>query len=327
MTINEARHKLHDGTFLLGGFRRRFAIRELSASSDPASVTVLAEALGKGHPDTARIDAALRQLSAERDALKVLALWEHWAQTPTTTVASILAHLGWLAGQVARAGTVRGILAAATQDAAPEILTAITVFARSLPVADGEINDVLCGAWVRSQSTDLGQLIIEQGRQPGSPASVAALAEALDKSHRDAARIGAVLRQLSAEHDTGKVLALWEYWALVPTAPIAAILAHLGWLSGCTQPKTTATSSLLQILWRITVPPEILKAVTIFTRLPSQTSITISWCMDVPNRKIWNNSLPNRKGSPAILHWKRCMRWLRAGRNAMPHCTTKAAIC
>lgn len=264
MGVEENRRKLHDETFLLGRFRRRSAIRELSASSDPASATALAEALGKDLPDAARIDAALRQLSVERDTGKVLAMWEHWAQSPSAPVASILSHLGWPSGQVAQAETVRDILAAANQDAAPEIMKAVTVFARGLPVADGEINDALCGAWVRSQSTDLGQLIAEQGRQPGSPSTVIALAEALGINHPDAARIEAVLRQLSAGRDTGKVLALWEHWAQAPAAPVASILAYLGWPAGClAQPKITR--DLLTAVNQGTAP-EILKAVTAFAR-------------------------------------------------------------
>ena len=264
MTIDEAKRKLHDETFLLGRFRRRSAIRELSASSELASVTVLAEALGKGHPDAARIDAALRQLSAERDTGKVCALWEHWAQAPNAPVAVILSHLGWPAGQGAQAGIVRDILSAANQGTAPEILKAITVFTRNLPVEDEEINDALCGAWVRAQSADLGQFIIEQGRQPGSPSTVIVLADALANNHPDAARIDIVLRQLSAERDTGKVLALWGRWAQAPTVPVAAILAHLGWPTGCAaQPKI-----MRDILAAVNqdAASEILKAVTAFAR-------------------------------------------------------------
>ena len=264
MTIEEARQKLQDGTFLLGKFRRQSAIRELSSSPGPDSAVALAEALGKGHPDAARINSALQQLSIERDTNKVLALWEHWAQAPSTPVASVLAHLGWPPGQVAQATTARDILTAAHQDTAPEILEAITVFARSLPVADDGINDALCGAWVRSQSTDLGQLIIGQRRRPGSPASAILLAEALGKSHPDAARIDAVLRQLSAEHDTGKVLALWGHWVQMPTAPVAAILAHLGWPAGC-----VAQPGIMRDIFAVAnqgAAPEALETVTAFAR-------------------------------------------------------------
>lgn len=262
MTLEEDRRKLHDGTFLLGRFRRRSAIRELTASPEPASAVVLAEALIQGHPDTARIDAALRQLSAEHDTAKVQALWEHWAQAPNAPVASILVHLGWPSDRGVQAETVRDILAAADHDVAPEILKAVAVFARSLPVADEEINDALCCAWVRSRSAGLGHIITEQGRQPGTPAAAIALAQALDNNHPDAARIAAVLRQLAAERDTGKVLALWEHWAQAPTVPVAAILAHLGWPQGCAAQARTMRDILAAA--HQDAAPEILKAVTVF---------------------------------------------------------------
>lgn len=262
MMIDEARRKLHDGAFLLGRFRRRSAIRELSASPEPASATVLAEALGKGHPDAALIDTALRQLSAERDPGKVLALWEQWGRAPTAPAAAILAHLGWPTGCVVQPKTARDILAVANPDTAPEILNAAAVFARNLPMADAGVNDAIYGAWVRSKSVGLGRLITEQGRQPGSPASVTALAEALNNGHPDNARIGAILRQLSAEHDPDKVLALWEHWVKAPSAPVSAILAHLGWPAGCVAQAKIARDILATA--KHGAAPEILKAVEVF---------------------------------------------------------------
>lgn len=52
MTIEDARHKLYDTTFLLGRSRRRSAIRALAESPDPADTMLLAEALGKNHPNS-----------------------------------------------------------------------------------------------------------------------------------------------------------------------------------------------------------------------------------------------------------------------------------
>jgi hypothetical protein len=264
MTIDEAGRNLHDDTFLLGRFRRMSAIRELSASADPAAVTILAEALDKGHPDAARIDAALRRLSSGRDTDKVRALWEYWSKAPTVPVADVLCHLGWPPYQAAQTETVRHILALADQDTAPGILKAVVVFSGSIPVEDEEINDALCGAWVRSQSVDLGKIVIERGRQPCTPVSVITLAEALRGSHPDAARIDAILRQLSAEHDTGKMVALWEYWAHSPSAPVAAILSHLGWPPGQVVQGRTLRDILAAA--KPDAAPEILKAVTVFAR-------------------------------------------------------------
>lgn len=268
MTIEDARRKLHDDTFLLGRFRRKSAIRELSASPDPASVNILAEALDKGHPDAARIDTALRQLSSIHDAGKVCALWEHWAQAPNLPVAGILSHVGWPPDQLAQAEAARNILGVMDQGSAPEIQKAVAVFARSLPVEDGEINDALCGAWVRSHSADLGQIIIEHGRQPGSTSTVIALAGALGNSRSDAIRIDAVLRKLSAERDTGKVLALWEHWAQAPTPQVAAILSHIGWPPGQVAQARTARDILAaaSLAANQGASPEILKAVTVFAR-------------------------------------------------------------
>jgi hypothetical protein len=69
MAIDEAKRKLHDEALLLERFRRRSAIRKLSASPNQGSATILAEALCKGHPDAARIETVLRQLSVELEAV------------------------------------------------------------------------------------------------------------------------------------------------------------------------------------------------------------------------------------------------------------------
>lgn len=264
MPVDEAGRRLHDATFLLGRFRRQSAIRELAAAPDTGSAIVLAEALEKNHPDAARIDAALRQLSAARDAVRVHALWEHWAQSPTAPLASILAQLGWPPEQPVQAETARAILAAAGQDAAPPILKAVTAFARSLPLADGETSDALIAAWLRSRSEDLGQLVIERNRQPSGADAVVALAEALGQDHPDAARIDTVLRQLSAARDPARVLALWEHWARTPTAPVAAVLAQLGWPPG--QPAQPGTARDILAAASQDAAPEILEAATIFAR-------------------------------------------------------------
>jgi hypothetical protein len=170
MTLEEAKRKLYDTTFLLGRFRRRAAIRELMEMSDPAGVLILAEALGGNHPNAKAILAMLRGLSPERDADKVVALWGAWAAQPQPALAGVLATLGWPPGRAVEAGTARAVLAAATDGAAPEILQAVTTLARALPVADETVNDAVYGAWLRSRSEALERLIAEQGRQPGSPA-------------------------------------------------------------------------------------------------------------------------------------------------------------
>lgn len=264
MMIEKARRKLHDFTFLLGWFRRRSAIRELAASSEPASAFVLAEAMSNSHPDTAKIIAVLRQLSPDKDVGKILALWDSWIKEPTRPLSAVLSSLGWPAWRKPHAGISRDIFSAATADAAPGVLDAVAAFARSQPLAEESINDAIYGAWVRSRSETLGWLIGEQGRRPGSAASVIALAEALGDGHPDAARMGDILRGLSPERDTAKVLALWEYWARTPSVPIAAILAQLGWPTGCAAPEKTSRDILALAISGAT--PEALKAVAAFAR-------------------------------------------------------------
>ena len=170
MIIEDARRKLYDTTFLLGRFRRRSAIRALAESPDPADTVVLAEALGKNHPNSTTILKALKALSPERDADKVAALWVAWVQAPQPVLAGVLARLGWPPARPIEVKTARDVLGVATTGTSSEVLQAVAVFVRSLPVADETLNDAIYAAWVRSQSEDLERLIAEQGRQPGNPA-------------------------------------------------------------------------------------------------------------------------------------------------------------
>lgn len=264
MSVEEAKHKLNDKTFLLGRFRRQAAIRILAAYPDPASAVALAEALGSGHPDATRIIAVLQQLSAERDAAKALALWECWAYAPSAPLAGILSRLGWPVGQSMQPETASSIFAAAIPDAAPEICEAVAVFARSQPVADADINDACYTAWAHSRTSFLGDIVLGQKRQPGSAASIIALAEAVGSSHPDAERMVLILHQLSPEADAATVQALWEYWAQAPTVPVAGILAHLGWPPGLEAQAKTVRDILA--LATSNAAPEILQTVTAFAR-------------------------------------------------------------
>ncbi len=57
MTLDEARQRLFDTGFLLGGRRRRQAIEALMAAADPAGVLDLVDALPR-HPKPQEILAA-----------------------------------------------------------------------------------------------------------------------------------------------------------------------------------------------------------------------------------------------------------------------------
>ncbi len=169
MTTDEVRSRLYDTTLLVGVFRRRAAIKALVQMPDPSGVVALARALHEGHPERGRIRSVLRKLLPLRDNSKIAALWAQWAQAPDPELAKILSALGCPSGRTQDARFVRAVLAAATSAAAPEILQAVAVFARSLPVMDEASNDGIYAAWIRSQSTELEQLIHEQSRQASSP--------------------------------------------------------------------------------------------------------------------------------------------------------------
>ena len=170
MTADEAKDRLYDTTFLFGALRRRAAIKALAEVPDSSGVIALAQALQEGHPQDGRIRSVLRQLSPLRDEKKIAALWAEWAQAPGPRLASILSALGWPLGGSLEARFVRAVLAAATSAAAPEVLQAVAVLARALPVKDESLNDGIYAAWIRSQSAELEKLIDEQARQASSPA-------------------------------------------------------------------------------------------------------------------------------------------------------------
>lgn len=142
MTADEAKDRLYDTTFLFGALRRRAAIKALAEVPDSSGVIALAQALQEGHPQDGRIRSVLRQLSPLRDEKKIAALWAEWAQAPGPGLASILSALGWPLGGSLEARFVRAVLAAATSAAAPEVLQAVAILARALPVKDESLNEI-----------------------------------------------------------------------------------------------------------------------------------------------------------------------------------------
>jgi hypothetical protein len=170
MRVEKARRRIFDTGFLLGGIRRRAAIKVLAALPGTEGVLVLVAALGGGHPKPQEILHALARLSPAADAEKIEAIWTAFAVQPNPALGGVLAGLGWPPGRPVPAKLARDRLAVATAGAAPGVLLAVVVIARALPVDDEAGNDAVYGAWVRSQSPDLERLIADQGRQPASPA-------------------------------------------------------------------------------------------------------------------------------------------------------------
>lgn len=199
---NEARSQLYDTTILIGYFRRRAAIKTLAKSPGPDGVLALAKALGKGdHPNASQISQALLQLSAERNADKVTALWMEWVCAPTEPVAAILARLGWPATWAVSAKKAREVLGIGRADSAPQILQAVTAFTSTFKA-----------------------LVLSP-----DPQGALTLVDILGKGHPNASQISQALLQLSAERDADKITALWMEWVRTPTEPVAAVLAKLGW--------------------------------------------------------------------------------------------------
>jgi hypothetical protein len=170
MRVEAAIGQLYDTSVLLGGFRRRAAIKVLAEVSGLEGTLALAEALSSGHPNKGRILAVLRQLSPERDPDRIEALWRAWVESPQPALATVLVRLGWPENQPIDGKLARDLLALATADAGPEVLEAVVLFARALPEDDEVLNDAVYAAWICSQSAALERLIGEQRRQPGSPA-------------------------------------------------------------------------------------------------------------------------------------------------------------
>lgn len=170
MTLDEARKALFDDRFLLGGRRRRKAIKALMGMPGPDGVLALAAALDGNHPHPNEILKALGRLAAPADADKIAVLWDWFAANPRPDLAGVLARLGWPAGQSVSAKTARDLLALAKEDADPALLGAVLALARALPKDDEAGNDAIYAAWVRSQSPDLEALIARQGRESATPA-------------------------------------------------------------------------------------------------------------------------------------------------------------
>lgn len=194
MTTREARVKLYDRTWLLGGFRRKAAVHELAASADPEAAVVLAQAMITNHPLTPRIRAILAALRPPSDQAKIDQLWRLWGTGRAAALKAFLHERQWsvsqgllqelaaadayAAGAVAlMAGTddhlgadaasVRVALQLATADQDQEVRAAALRWLERLPNDEG-LNNELCAHWARSESTELETLLRTQQRVPGN---------------------------------------------------------------------------------------------------------------------------------------------------------------
>jgi hypothetical protein len=193
MTTREAKAKLYDQTWLLGGFRRKAAVNELAASADPEAAVVLAQAMLAHHPLRRRIRDLLSALHPPADQAKIDQLWRLWGTGRNAALKAFLRARQWsvsnglvqelaavdsstaaaialMAGTDdlgADVATVRTVLHLATADPDQEVRAAALRWLAQLPHDEG-LNNELCAHWARSESTELETLLRTQNRVPGN---------------------------------------------------------------------------------------------------------------------------------------------------------------
>jgi hypothetical protein len=91
MNLIDARGRLDDTTFLIGGLRRRGALKILAQSADPAAAQLLAEAVDAGSPSASSAGAVL---AANRDPAWTDRLWEVWSAKRQGWLGELLEHRG-----------------------------------------------------------------------------------------------------------------------------------------------------------------------------------------------------------------------------------------
>lgn len=195
MTINEAKAKLADTTFLFGGFRRRAALKALSLNPDPVAAEILVKAVDQGHPDARPIKAALLDASSRE---WIDRMWQIWSGSRQAWLGDLLLKKGTAftgEGQVrtvsllklgrekhgtescleipATKKTVLEMLGFAT-DKDRDIQTSAVDYISSLPVKQ-EWNELIVDEWIRTGSPFLEKVLMEQGRLPFDPAKEALL--------------------------------------------------------------------------------------------------------------------------------------------------------
>ncbi|WP_295430757.1 hypothetical protein [uncultured Thiodictyon sp.] len=265
MTLDEARKRLFDTGFLLGGRRRRAALKVLLGSPGPEGVLALAAAIGQGHPHPKEILNGLGRLAAPADAAKIEALWDYFSRTPSPALAGVLNRLGWPPGRAVPAKTAQDLLALPEEKTPQEILNAVATLARALPVGDEAANDAIYGAWLRSGSKAFDWLIAEPGRRPGAQ-GVVTLAGVLSKpGHPRAAACTAIIQGLSPTAEAEKIAALWGHLARAPSPALAGVLTKLGWPPG--RAVETKTRREVLALAVEDAAPEVLQAVAAFAHI------------------------------------------------------------
>ena len=153
MSLEKARQALDDTTFLLGGFRRRAALKELAQSSDPAAAAALVEAVDANSPSA---EGARAALTANANSAWSDRLWEVWLGKRQAWLGKVLQQRGAAHRQRASAIGVLSLLklgqgalpqdaltmaavASSWRDNDPEVQAAARSFVASLPPRERSI--------------------------------------------------------------------------------------------------------------------------------------------------------------------------------------------
>lgn len=182
MNLGETKRKLWDTTFLLGGLRRKSAIKALAAASDPKAAAILGEAICRRHPNNNLIRERLSELRPPADQAKIDAVWDVWnerrspelldflrelgyeAETPALNILSLLA-LGKVDTISQDPAAGRDVLGLAG-DQEENVQESVVEYAKKLPDSE-EFNDEIFAAWMRTGSEGLEAVVAEQQRRPG----------------------------------------------------------------------------------------------------------------------------------------------------------------
>lgn len=184
MDLQEARRKLYDKAFLLGGRRQKAALDYLAQTREPQAMDVLVEALEK-YDKPKRIKEVLLDSWGEA---KVERLWQLWAEGRLASLGEILKTkkqgadgenlrilslltLGQEGDLPQDRKTLRAALAFIT-DTDGDVRNGVGRFCGSFTVKV-EFNDEIYTVWLKTASSELLNIIRNQDRLPGSPSKEA----------------------------------------------------------------------------------------------------------------------------------------------------------
>ncbi|KOR29757.1 hypothetical protein TI03_01495 [Achromatium sp. WMS1] len=154
---------------LFSNWYRNAAIKTLVNIPEIESTLILAKALFVEHPNISVIVESLKSLSLDQDADRIQALWQLWATSPNTHLASILITLGWPAQCTMSLQLAKKLLLLVNPTSDSINTQVVEACVYNLPKNNEIVNDTLYTAWIASQSVKLEEFITVSKCQPGDP--------------------------------------------------------------------------------------------------------------------------------------------------------------